>query len=256
MQLAQRLLTPALILLAASTTSVTEASEWKGVGELGLSVSRGNSRAENLNTKLGFTRESEQWDLGFSLAALRAKGEVVVGGVESFEVNANRYEAGASAGYKFDEQRSLVGNLRVERDDFAPYRDQWTLAAGYKWQVLKSDTTDLSFEGGPGYRRLRAQPLFAGEPPVLTRPDWESDLIFRGEVRYRRQLTESTTLTDTLLIESGDANTFVRNDLGVAVAINASLALKAGLQHRHNTEAAPGRKKTDTLLTTNLVYNF
>jgi putative salt-induced outer membrane protein len=246
-------------LLCASLTLISTtgtATEWKGVGELGLSVSRGNARAENLNAKLGFTRETEQWNLGFKLAALRAKGEVVVNGVESFEVNANRYEAETAAGYKFNDRQSLVGNVRAERDDFAAYRDQLTLAIGYRWQVLKSEATDLSFEGGPGYRRLRAQPQSLGTPPVEVQPDWESDLIVRGEMKYRHQLTETTTLTDTLLVESGDSNTFIRNDLGIAVAINASLALKAGLQHRHNTEAAPGQQKTDTLLTTNLVYNF
>lgn len=246
-----------LLLASALLGSPTaHATDWKGVGELGLSVSRGNARAENLNAKLGFTRESEQWNLGFNLAALRAKGEVVVNGVESFEVNANRYEAETSAGYKFNEHQSLVGTFRAERDDFAAYRDQLTLAIGYQWQVLKSDATDLSFEGGPGYRRLRAQPLFLGTPPVEVQSDWEGDLIVRGEMKYRHQLTETTTLTDTLLVEAGDSNTFIRNDLGISVAINASLALKAGLQHRHNTEAAPGQKKTDTLLTTNLVYNF
>lgn len=246
-----------LLLASALLGSPTaHATDWKGVGELGLSVSRGNARAENLNAKLGFTRETEQWNLGFNLAALRAKGEVMVNGVESFEVNANRYEAETSAGYKVNDQHSLVGTFRAERDDFAAYRDQLTLAIGYQWQVLKSDATDLSFEGGPGYRRLRAQPLFLGTPPVEVQPDWESDLIVRGEMKYRHQLTETTTLTDTLLVESGDSNTFIRNDLGISVAINASLALKAGLQHRHNTEAAPGQKKTDTLLTTNLVYNF
>lgn len=253
----QQSLTVALcVALLALDGTTAHATEWKGVGELGLSVSRGNARAENLNAKLGFTRESEQWNLGFNLAALRAKGEVVVNGVESFDVNANRYEAGASAGYKFDEFRSMVGNLRVERDDFAPFRDQMSLAIGYKWQVLKSAETDLSFEVGPGYRRLRAQPLFLGTPPVRIQPDWEGDAILRGEMQFRRQLTETTTLTDTLLVEAGDTNTFIRNDLGISVAISSALALKAGLQHRHNTEAAPGQKKTDTLLTTNLVYNF
>lgn len=245
-----------LLLASALLCPTAQATEWTGVGELGLSISRGNARAENLNAKLGFARETEHWNLGFNLAALRAKGEVLVDGIDAFEVNANRYEAETSAGYKFNDRQSLVGTFRAERDDFAAYRDQLTLAVGYQWQVLKSDATDLSFEGGPGYRRLRAQPLFLGTPPVEVQPDWEGDLIVRAEMKYRHQLTETTTLTDTLLVESGDTNTFIRNDLGISVAINASMALKAGLQHRHNTEAAPGQKKTDTLLTTNLVYNF
>jgi putative salt-induced outer membrane protein len=38
--------------------------------------------------------------------------------------------------------------------------------------------------------------------------------------------------------------------------MNAKLALKAGLQFRHNSDVAPGLKKTDSLFTTNLVYSF
>ncbi len=35
-----------------------------------------------------------------------------------------------------------------------------------------------------------------------------------------------------------------------------ALALKAGLEVRHNTDVLVGTKKTDTLTTVNLVYGF
>ena len=73
---------------------------------------------------------------------------------------------------------------------------------------------------------------------------------------FSHVLTENTKLVNTFLLESGSDNTFLKNDFGVAVAMNASLALKAGLQARHNTDVAPGIKKTDTLTTMNLVYTF
>ncbi|MCC6595720.1 MAG: DUF481 domain-containing protein, partial [Rhodanobacteraceae bacterium] len=38
--------------------------------------------------------------------------------------------------------------------------------------------------------------------------------------------------------------------------INKAFALKLAYQVRHNTEAPAGVKKTDQLITTNLVYNF
>ena len=59
-------------------------------------------------------------------------------------------------------------------------------------------------------------------------------------------------------MESGRDNTFIQNDLGVVVAMNERFALKAALQTRHNTDVdqAGGVRKTDTLTTVNLVYNF
>ena len=48
----------------------------------------------------------------------------------------------------------------------------------------------------------------------------------------------------------------MQNDAGLQVDINKKLALKVGYQLRHNTDAPGGAKKTDQLMTTNLVYNF
>ena len=63
-------------------------------------------------------------------------------------------------------------------------------------------------------------------------------------------------LLDTTLVEAGSNNTFLQNDTGLAVSMNDRLALKVGYQVRHNSDVTPGTKKTDTLLTTNLVFKF
>jgi putative salt-induced outer membrane protein len=59
-----------------------------------------------------------------------------------------------------------------------------------------------------------------------------------------------------VLVEAGSDNTFYQNDAGLVVNMNKTLALKLGYQVRHNTDVSPGTKKTDQLMTTNLVYNF
>ena len=85
----------------------------------------------------------------------------------------------------------------------------------------------------------------------------QSSLIGRGLLDLRHQLTDNTELFNTLLVESGKDNTFAQNDLGVSVAMNERFALKAGLQARHNTEVeGDSTRRTDTLTTVNLVYNF
>ena len=80
--------------------------------------------------------------------------------------------------------------------------------------------------------------------------------MLRGRSDYRHQLTETTQLTNVFLVEGGEDNTFAQNDLAVSVKINSKLALKSGLQVRHNTDNAPGTTSTDKLLTTNLVFSF
>jgi putative salt-induced outer membrane protein len=243
----------ALSLCSAALQAADEPTEgWTGTGELGLALARGNARSENLNTKLNFKNEDDDWKHQFNFAALRAKGETKGDfdgdGVaeERFELNANRYEAGASSALKMNQRAYWVGALRYENDDFAPFESQTTFSIGYGYSAIKNDTTTLSLEAGPGYRRAKS--ASTGET--------ENDTILRAQLDFQHQLTENTSLGNLLLVESGSDNTFIQNDLGLKVAMNSKLALKAGIQVRNNSEVGPGVDKTDTLTTVNLVYTF
>jgi putative salt-induced outer membrane protein len=241
-----------LSLIVATLLIAPGTEGWTGTGELGLALARGNAKSENLNTKLAFANEDERWKHQFSFAALRAKGEVrgdfdgdgVV--EERFRLNANRYEVAASSALKMNERAYWIGALRHENDDFAPFDSQSTFSIGYGYTAINSDTTKLSAEVGPGYRRAKS----------ATTGDTETDTIVRGQIDFSHQLTDNTTLGNLLLVESGSDNTFIQNDLGVKVAMNSKLALKAGLQVRNNSDVGPGIDKTDTLTTVNLVYTF
>lgn len=234
-----------LCIALLATSATTWAESWKGVGELGLAIARGNARSETVNAKLAFDFEDERYKHNVYASVVRNKGEVVVDGVEEFELSANRYELGASSGYKLSERSYLSGSLRYENDDFAAFEHQTTVAASFGYQAIKSDATQLSLELGPGYRRAE---LVSGTT--------DSSLIVRGHLNWSHQLTETTQLIDTLLVEAGEDNTFIKNEIGAAVKVSDALALKTTLQLRHNTDVAPGIDKTDRLLTTNLVYSF
>jgi len=75
-------------------------------------------------------------------------------------------------------------------------------------------------------------------------------------LRYEQKLTDTTSLKNKLIVEAGEANTFLSNELAVQVKIKTRLSLAAGLGVRHNTDPPQGRDKTDTLTTLNLVYGF
>lgn len=248
-------LVSATLLSFGSSSAVAQDAEnegWTGTGELGLALARGNSRSDNLNAKIQFQNEDAQWKHNYFLSVLRAKGEVKGDfdgdGVteERFELNANRYEAGASSALKVNEVSSWVVALRYEKDDFAPFDRQATASMGYGHNFIKNDTTTFSGEIGPGYRV--AKDADTGET--------EKDVIARGLLEFKHRITDNTQLFNTLLIESGDDNTFGQNDVGVSVAMSEAFALKAGFQVRHNTDVGPGIEKTDTLTKVNLVYNI
>ncbi len=227
-------------------------SGWTGTGEFGIAMARGNARSENANGKLSFANEDDKWKHAFYVAALRNKGEVTGDfdgdGVaeEEMQLSANRYEVGASSALKMDEKNSWIAAVRYENDDFAPYDYQATFSLGYGRTWVNNEVTSLTTEIGPGYRT--AKDAITG--------DKVNGMIVRGAMAWTHKLSETASLYDNLLVEAGSDNTFASNDFGISVAISEAFALKAGIEARHNTDVAPGIKRTDTLTKVNLVYNF
>lgn len=243
---------------------------WSGSGEFGYAAARGNSRSENLNAKLGLSKETDVWKDNFFLTALRAKGDTSVTTLQNGQVvsedryttTANRYDAGASLGYKYSPRAYIVGALRYEHDDFAPNRWQAAASLGFGYIALKNGRTELSFEIAPGYKRYQPADFLETDttvtPPVTTlvRPDSKGEPIVRGLANWKYRLTASTRFEDTLLVEAGTDNRYAQNDAGLAVSMTEKLALKLGYQVRYNSDTSPGTKSTDQLWTTNLVYSF
>lgn len=251
------LITALLLALApaafADTANIHEAqvSDWTGNGELGFASAHGNSTTESLNARLNLQYSLENWTHSIDVFGLRASSELSIvdddGNVERTRRNtANRYTFGTNSAYLMDERGTLNASLRHEQDDFATWRRQQVLALSYGNRLIDGTRTTLDIQAGPGYRHA--------ESTLEDRT--ESGLVGRGMVGLKYALTDNTELVNTLLVETGDYNTFAQNELGVSVSMNEHIALKAGWQARHNSEVDAGMKSTDTLTTMNVVYRF
>lgn len=248
-------------------------SGWSGSGEAGLSVASGNTKSQNLNAKLDFKFNDDTWKDDFYLLAQRNKSNVKTVSIDtsttpptllstsSYDLTANRYEAGASFGYKLDERSYIVGAGRYEHDEFSAYDYQYIVSIGYGYQVLKSASDELAVEIGPGYKVVQPAayyvlPVDPNAPAVKVKPDSDGNLVARGKIEYKHAFNATVSFVNTFVVEAGSGNKFFQNDAGLAVKMSDKFALKAGLQTRHNSEVPAGFKKTDDLFTTNLVYSF
>lgn len=220
---------------------VVQAQAWTGTGEFGLAASRGNADADTLNAKLDVRKEDAQWLYQASADALRVKA--------NDDLTANRFQLGGKLGYKHTERMYFSTTARYDRDDFAPYDFQYVLGAGAGYFFAKSATTELSAELGPAWRRYR--PVVTGYGPGMA-----SDWVVRAGANFKRTLTQTTSLYNALLVETGADQGFLQNDLGVAVKISEPFALKAGFQVRRHRKTQVGNDHTDTVFTTNLLMNF
>lgn len=212
--------------------------QWTFRGELGLALSRGNTDSESMIGK---------FDLAYSDAARKyAFGTSGQYATTNGQQSANRYEVHGSSGFRLDPRRYFYTSLRNERDGFGTYEYQWTAAAGYGYEAINSDRQRLSFEIGPGYR-------FAKNQGVRVH---HNQAIARGMADWNLKLTDTASLVENMLVESGSDNTYIRNLFGVQVAMSKSLKMKAGLETRYNSTVEPGIENTDNLTTVNLVYDF
>ena len=262
----------AALLLAACASFGAQAQDandtannggWSGSGEFGFASATGNTRSQNINAKLGLNQENEQWKNSFFLDVLRTKVQQKVidqngNTLTEFNTTANRYDGGASVGYKLDPRSYIVGAARYDHDQFGANLWQGVVSLGYGYIALKDARNELSFEIGPGYKEYRpaALPVEINGVSVQQAQPVQHELVARGLVNYKFRLTDNTSFEDTFLTEAGSKNTYLQNDAGLAVSMTKKLALKVGFQVRRNSDVLPGIKKTDTLTTTNLVYNF
>ncbi|HEY8682196.1 MAG TPA: DUF481 domain-containing protein [Rhodanobacter sp.] len=248
---------------AADGNSAANNGGWSGSGEFGFASATGNTRSQNINAKLGLSQENDQWKNNFYVDALRSKSQQKVvdaagNTVDQFNTTANRYDGGASVGYKLDPRSYIVGAARYEHDQFGANVWDGVVSLGYGYIALKDERNELSFEIGPGYKRYRPADVYTviDDVNVPQRQATQGEVVARGLVNYKFKITDNTSFENTFLMEAGSKNTYLQNDAGLAVSMTKKLALKVGFQVRHNSNVLPSVKKNDTLTTTNLVYSF
>lgn len=213
-------------------------AEWTGKSELGVVIARGNTDSETLNARVEFLYEEERWH-----------NESIVRGVrssDSGETTASRYVVSNKTSYDFSEQNYAWAALRYDRDRFSSFNHQASASLGFGRHLIETERHELVAEIGPGFRYSEHR----------STDESESEVMLRGHLQYDWAISETAELVNRLLVESASSNTFAENELSLSVAINSRMALKAGVAVRHNTDVDPGREKTDTLTTVNLVYNF
>ncbi|TDR18485.1 DUF481 domain-containing protein [Marinicella litoralis] len=227
--------------VAISFTAFAEddnTADWSGTGQLGFSMTSGNSDTENLTAGLKLSRESEKWVNNWSLDLLRASSDNID--------TAERFTINTRNGYKLDENDYIHNSTRYDNDNFSGFDYTITTSIGWGHQFHKSETYKLVTEIGLGYKT---------EALDIDRTE-NNGMVAVGKLDYMRQVTETTVFEDVLVVEAGEDNTFIQNDAGFVFKVSDKFGVKLAHQYRHNTDAPLGKESTDTLVSANLVYDF
>ena len=226
------------VLVSGGLASGTAAADWSGKGTFGGVLARGNTETETINLNVDVENVVDRWTHKAGASMLRTVTDDIT--------SADRWELRGESQYSLTERSYLFGALRYEDDAFTDYSYQATLAGGYGYRFIMTDTTKLDAQIGPGFRQAELR---------LT-SEKEEDVIARGAVNFEHKLTGTTLVYDRFLVEAGSDNTFLQNQLGIEVKISDTFALGLDYAVRHNTDVLPGTEETDQVFTANLVYGF
>jgi putative salt-induced outer membrane protein len=218
--------------------AVSAQAEWKGQGELGVVLARGNTETDTINAKFDMTAEVDPWKHSFGFSALQSSSASVTTG--------DRYELHEQSNYNLSATSYVLGSLRYDDDKFSPFIYQAVASVGFGYKFYDSEATKLATEVGLGYRRA--------EDRVTA--ETKAGAIVRGGLNYEHKLSANSDIYDKFLVESGSDNTFLQNEAGIKANIISSLALSVAYTVRYNTDARAPTKNTDQLITANLAFSF
>ena len=226
-----------IMMLALSTTAMAQDElGWSGKGALGYVSQSGNADTQTLSIGADAVNNMEKWRYSLGLKILQSESDDVD--------TADRFELYGQVDYKVDEKSYWLGTLRYDDDEFSQFESQLTATVGYGRVLVDSESNKLKGEIGLGVRR--AEERISG--------DSDTEAIARGVLGYQHIFSETASLTNDLLVESGSDNTFVKNITALNADIAGDFGLQVAYEIRHNTDVADGIDKTDRVSSINLVY--
>lgn len=225
--------------LAASLllASLPAAAQWTGKGEAGLAIADGNSDSRTANARVATTYKDDGREYSANLAGLYVRTDG--------DTTARRWEAGAQTRIDFTSRNFWYGGLRYEEDRFSGFDYQGLATTGIGRRLIDTDETHLLAQVGVGYKFWKSLDVPA---------DKDRSATGVANVEFEHQLTATTSVLDKLGGEFSSGNTFLQNEVAVAVKMTDRMALSLAYAVRHNTNPPAGFRKTDTLTTANLVY--
>lgn len=230
------LLTP--VVLSGLGLPVASA-QWEGEAGIGLVRSTGNATESSV---------SGTADLSY---AVRPWTHNLLGDYYRSAEEGDPTQDRASIGYKADRQLGGAwygwGAVRYERDEFADIKRRWATLLGVGYKFLDSDTHKLGAELGIGRRDSRfISPRVASKETVASLG-----------IGYKGELSETVSLSQRLLVESGEDNTLVSSTSGLTVQMSERLAFNVSYSLRRNSDIpGPQGGKTNSLTTVNLLATF
>lgn len=205
--------------------------------QLGYLAASGNSETVNSNGKLLFGWELVDWRHSVAAAAIYSEDDE--------ETTAENYRFGYKADRKLDEQNYLFGTVNWEKDEFSGFENRLTEAVGYGRRVFDTEQHTLDLEIGVGARQTD-----------LTTGEERDETIGRLAGDYLWQFGEYSDFSQSLVVESGEENTYIESVSSITAQLLGELDLVVSYTIKRNSEVPAGLENTDSYTSVNVQYTF
>lgn len=223
--------------LFAQADEASKELTWKASAELGYIKSSGNSDTETLNAKFNAETAYNKWTHLVALEALKSASNDVR--------SAEKYRTEVQSDYDLGERSYAFGVANWENDNFNGLNYTSSIAAGYGYKAIKTDEMKLNLEIAPGYRIVED-----------TNNNTEEDAILRLSEVFAWKISKTSTLDQSLKVETGDSNTETRFGIALTNQVAGNLSMKVAYNLKHNSDVADGVSNSDRETAITLVYKL
>lgn len=226
----------AVIAPAFAAPALAETTGWSGEGQLGVSLTTGNTEDTALLAALKLNYVADRLSHSFkALADYR----------DSFNVTTNEeYALGYQLNYDFTPELYGFGSLDWQKNEFTGIANRWTQAAGVGFHAVATATTVLDLEAGVAFRQTDY---------VATGGNGETALRLRGY--FSHAFNENVAFSQEVIGVIGESNT-VDAVSAVTAKVTDALALRASYEVSYDSRPLTGLKDTDTATRIGVVYGF
>ena len=235
-----RVLCLTMLLVSAPLLAAEEEKEkspWSGSAKLGYLATTGNTENSSLNAGFNVAYTRGLWTHEALAASIYSE--------ESGATTAEAYDLGWKSARNITDNDFIFGRLDWRKTRFGAFDTQFSQTLGYGRRLINIDKHSLNGELGVGARQSETQDGISID-----------ETIFRGALRYRWALSETSEFRQDLVVEAGEENVFSESVTAISARVVGGIALVASYTIRNNSDVPPLTKKTDTFTALSLEYAF
>lgn len=210
---------------------------WGGEGQLGGSVTSGNTEDTAFNVGIALNRQGLMWNHHNAIADFQKSDG---------ETTREAFRASYQLDYRISDLWFAYGLFQWERDKFALLDRRFTESLGVGYTVLNTAPFSLILDGGVALRQTQ-----------YINPDREeSDVAGRVTAKFAWDLRPGLRFTEEAGGLFGGTTSTLYSRSALTVAVFGALSARASFDVNYESEPPPGVETTDTITRFALVYSF